>query len=730
MNKKGKQSNRMLLVFTILIIIIGAMLVTNVFFVTVFGFHIRSGTNINRYTGVAVEEKTIFARRGYIFDRNGNVIAQDSVSYNMYVVLDNSRPSYPDCPAYMPKDRIKEYATKLSEVLGADYDYVYEKLDQDIYQTELGYYSRNLSEEKKEQIEALGLYGIEFDKINSRNYPLGVFASHLIGYTRYNEEDEIVVGEMGFESILNDYLLGKNGYSKFSQDAYGYELLGTQVEYVPAVNGNNVYLTLDRSCQEALEIVINETTKQFGARKMWGSVMEAETGKILAWSCYPSFDPNKMNISNYLDYGSQYAYEPGSTMKTFTYAAAIDTGHYNGNKKFNSATYYIGMDEIGKIKLSSTQTRYGTIVNSNKKSYGEVTYNQAYYRSMNTGIATLIEKEISPSILEEYLDRFGFFKKVNTDGMIESTGKKNMNSFVDQIATGYGQGSSVTELQLLQAYSAVFNDGKMVKPYFIDYIQNPYTNEIIYQGKTEIVGQPIKESTSKELLQMMRQVIKDPDYGTAGRYDISEVKVVAKTGTAEILGENDNYCIASIMLGMPMDDPKVMIYLAYEARYSNQIHWATDPIKRFTRKIVKNLNLSDSEDVKDTETETEEVNQALTYEYEMPYLVNHSLSYAKDKLKDYGVNTYVLGNGDSVIRQYPEGKDTVTRNQKVFLLTSTNKIKMPNMIGWSRKELYAFWELTGIAVTMDGYGYVTKQSIDPGQVLELTDTITVELSTS
>ena len=735
MNRNTNHSNFVLLSFTIIMIIVGALVISNVFFVMAFGYHIGSRTDINDFTEITVHEETIYARRGYIFDRNGNIIAQDSVSYNMIIVLDNSRPSYKDRPAYMPYDRIEEYATKLSTVLGAEYDYVYNKLNQNIYQTELGYYSRNISQEKKEEIEALGLYGIEFSEQKSRNYPLGVFASHLIGYTRYNEEDDIVVGEMGFESVLNDYLLGINGYSKYSQDSKGYVLLGTQMEYQAATNGNNVHLTLDRSCQEALEIVMSQTVDQFNASKMWGAVMEVETGKMLAWGCYPSFDPNTMEISNYLDLGSQYAYEPGSTMKTITYAAAIDTGNYNGDETYDSSTYYIGIDENGKLKRSKKATRYGTIVNAYNKEYGIVTYNQAFYGSLNTGIATLLEEEISPSILEEYLDKFGFFKKVNADGIYEVTGTKNMSAMVDKVASGYGQASSVTALQMMQAYSAIFNEGKMVKPYFVDYIQNPYTNEILYQGKTEIVGEPIKASTAKELCSMMRKVVTDPEFGTAGRYNVSEVSIIAKTGTGQVLTEKDsNTVIASIMMAFPAKDPKVMIYLAYQGRHTNQMHWATNPIKRFIRKIAKNLDLvqSKSEIKMEDEEQTENVEEVVeddvvAYENDMPSVVNHTLDYAKQKLKDLKLTTVVLGTGDSVIKQYPEANTVVKQKQRVFLLTSTSKIQMPNMTGWSRKDIYAFWELVNIEITIEGNGYVTSQSIPKGTIIDSTDHLTLTL---
>ena len=126
---RNKHSGTVLFSFTLIVVIIGALVFANVFFVTAFGYHVRSGTNINRYTEIVVAEETIYARRGYMFDRNGNIIAQDSVSYNMIVVLDNTRPSYKNRPAYMPYERIEEYATKLSAALGAEYDYVYNQLN-------------------------------------------------------------------------------------------------------------------------------------------------------------------------------------------------------------------------------------------------------------------------------------------------------------------------------------------------------------------------------------------------------------------------------------------------------------------------------------------------------------------------------------------------------------------------------------------------------------------------
>lgn len=738
MIKKRQQvagSNFALLRLSVIMIVIGALVMANVLFVTAFGYHIRSGTNVAAYSEIATTSETIYARRGYIFDRNGNILAQDSVSYNMVATLDSSRPSYEGYPAYVPEDKKEEYAQKIAAILGCESDVILGYLQQDLYQTEFGAIGRGLSSSTKEAIEELGLFGIEFEEQSARNYPLGNFASHLIGYTRYNVDDDVLIGEMGIESLLNDYLVGKNGSKVFSQDANGYSLLGTQISYTAAVNGNNVYLTLDKGCQEALELAMQQTAKQFNASKVWGGVMDVKTGKMLAWGSYPGFDPNTMDITNYLDLGADLAYEPGSTMKTFTYAAAIDSGLYNGSDTLYSGPYYVNYSSSGKLKRSNKDKGYGTIRNFRNANLGYVSYDQAYFRSLNVGIASLLTDVISPSVLEDYLERFGFFQNVNTDGVNDVAGTKNMNTGLDMIATGYGQSSSVTALQMFQAYGAIFNGGTMVKPYFIDYIEDPYTNEILYQGKTEVVGQPISEATSKKVIELMKQVVTDKEYGTAKWYRLDGMSIAVKTGTGEVFehGSYGNQVIASVACGLPADDPQVFIYFAYQANYSPNMHYKTGPIKRFFNKIIKELSISDStssqpETPQEAETPQEEETDEKAALTHMPSLLNHSLSYATERLKGSGTKVIVLGNGDTVIRQFPQADTELVRKQKVFLLTSLQKIKMPDMTGWSRKDVNAFWELTGIGVDMEGYGYVVSQSIPKGTTLELTDTIQLVLS--
>ena len=307
-----------------------AVLVADVFCVSILQKHMNSDTALSAYldSSNTIVEYTK-AMRGNIYDRNGNVIAQDARTYNIVCILDENRPSIDGEITYV-KDR-EHTAEVLSRILMIDYDKVLSLLNQDVYQTELGNAGRNLSRNVKEQIEAEEVPGIEFTDSIQRLYPNHTFASNLIGYA-IGDENGSTVGQMGLELYLDSYLSGKDGKRVYQVDKNGYVLPGMREETISSVNGNDVYLTLDAGIQQALEAAFRQTAEQFEATSVWGGAMEIRTGKVIAWGQYPSFDPNSLeNITNYNNIGSQSAYEPGSTMKTFAWAAAINEGSYNGS---------------------------------------------------------------------------------------------------------------------------------------------------------------------------------------------------------------------------------------------------------------------------------------------------------------------------------------------------------------------------------------------------------------
>ena len=285
-------------------------------------------------------------------------------------------------------------------------------------------------------------------------------------------------------------------------------------------------------------------------------------------------------------------------------------------------------------------------------------------------------------------------------------------------------------LQMMQAYSAIFGDGKMVKPYFIDEVRSSYNpSEVLYKAETEIAGTPISEETAEYLQSVLYRVINDED-GTGKHYRIDETELIGKTGTAQIASGgsySNSKTIASIMLALPADDPKYMIYYAFEAGYDKNAHYKTEPIKTVIRKVAQLYNLTDSLNV---ETDGNKVQVEVKDEI-MPELVNHSVSYALNKCEDLGLDALVFGEGNEVIFQMPEGGKSVITGDRVFILTDQNQLTMPDMTGWSRSDVTAFWTLANktvrLGITMDGYGVVVSQNIPAGTVINDQAELSVKL---
>ena len=720
MNKNRKRIRRKpKTVSTIMIVTLVTimLLVTDVFCVAIGKTHPNSGTDLNLYVDSSntVVDYTK-AMRGNLYDRNGNVIAQDTRTYNIVCILDESRPSIDGEISYV-KDK-ETTASALSKILMIDYDKVLALLNQDVYQTELGNAGRNLSKNTKDEIEALQLPGIEFTDSIQRLYPNHTFASNLIGYAIADESGS-TVGQMGLELYLDSYLSGQDGKRVYQVDKNGYVLPGMKEENVSAVNGNDVYLTLDVSIQQALETAFKETEEKFNATSVWGGVMELDTGKVVAWGQSPSFDPNSLeNITNYNNIGSQSAYEPGSTMKTFVWAAAINEGKYDGSALADGNEFCWTSDADNNPSKTSQDNAMGAcIYNANRKKWGTVTLDDGLVYSLNSVAATIETEVITPAIYEQYLDDFGFFQKVDIDGLPESEGIKQFTWPADKLSLSYGQGSTVTMLQMFQAYSAIFSDGSMVKPYFVESIRDPYdSSNVIYQAETEATGNPITEESAKKIQSILYEVVNRSD-GAARFFKIPECELIGKTGTAEVAGNDGKYesgrNIASVMLAMPADDPKVLVYYAFDAAYTVEMATYTEPQKSLLRKIAQVYGFSQDDSSVAVVTTDENADVELV-ETSMPSLLNHTVEYAKNQLDGSNTQLIVLGGGNNVIDQYPKTSDTLTSGDRVFLLTDSNSFEMPDLTGWTRKDVAALWSITGFGFELSGEGVVTSQSVPAG----------------
>lgn len=725
-----RQTNKRVIKIMLFFTIIVALIISNVLFTMITGEHFRSGKNVlafNSNSNQVTEE--IVASRGAIYDRNKEVIAQDIEAYDLYAIVDENRVNATDEPAHVVD--VNATSEALAPILNVEPEKLANILNKAIklgyYQTFFTPYGRRLTAQQKEDIELLDLPGLEFQNSTDRVYPVGTFASQMIGYAQYNYEEERIAGVMGIEKIFDEELTGSNGKISYQIGSDGYYLPKSRKYLKTAENGNDIYLTIDKNVQSTVEKALSDTLENNSAETAWCVVMEAKTGKVLAQAGYPTFDLNdRSEIPNYNNIPSVTAFEPGSVMKPFVIAGAIEEGVYNGSATFASKSASLGIDGNGNLGFvdKGSNNWLITVNDARGKDYGVISYDEGLIRSTNTVIANLFVNSYSLDKNIEYMKKFGFFDYIGIDGLSESSGQLNTGSVTDKITLGFGQGSTVTAYQLIEAYSALFGDGRTVKPYIIDKIVNPNTGETTYQGKTEKSEQIVSQETVNQVQSLLKRVVSE-EYGTANAYQMNDVTMMAKTGTGEISvdgGYSKSIFTSSIMAAAPADDPEIIVYYAFQG--TEIINYNRSYFQDIVRESLLAVNGYESANHNENNEGATVANFNI---FEMPSLINHSIDYAKEKLTTHTNNVVMIGDGSAVVSQYPtEGVSTIS-SQKIFLLTDGANITMPNMSGWTRKDVKLFAQLSGISIEINGTGSLVTQNVAEGTIINNDSKISVEL---
>ena len=637
--------------------------------------------------------KDKIAERGKIFDVNGDTLALNVTSYTLIAYLDEKRVDGNGKAAHVVNK--EETAQRLAEVLGADYEYILDRLNKKQYQVQFGSYGRNITELKKKEIEALNLSGLAFEKTVNRYYPSGNFASYIIGYAKTDDKG-IIKGMLGVESKFNDTLTGINGYDRYQQDKFGYKIPNTPEENVDAIDGDDIYLTIDSSIQRFVESAIYKVDSEYEPEWTIIEVMDAKTGEILGSSSSTSFDPN--NIPTDMSYENplvSYTFEPGSTMKIFTYMCAMEKGVYNGSETYPSGSFKV--DEDNKIN------------DWNKSGWGDITYDTGFEYSSNTAIANLINKYLSRDELKECFTKYGFGNTTGIELSAEASGKLNFKYPIEVIAAGYGQGILTTPIQHLQALSIIANDGIMVTPHIVTKIDSKKNNKVT-TTKIKKSNRIVSHDTIIKIKDLMEKVVSD-DWATGHKYYIENFDIIGKTGTAQIY-ENGKYLtgttdyISSISMMYPKDNPKIIIYAATKKPSHNQNYALSESIQELTKNIAKYYNMFNEGET--TKNSTNKMDN---------YLGKNTSDIVND-LNNKKVSTVVIGNGDIIINQYPKKGVTLVNNYKVFLITNGDTITMPSVIGWSRNDIERLCSLVNLECKFNGNGYATSQSIAEGSNID------------
>ena len=629
----------------------------------------------------------LIAERGKIYDINGEELALNVKSYTLIAYLDKSRDIDKNHPKHVVDK--EETAKKLSEVLDADYNYIYERLNAELYKVQFGHYGRNITELKKIEIEKLKLPGISFEESFTRYYPNGNFASQVIGYAKA-DDDGIISGKLGIESKYNKKLKGTNGYYSYQKDSNGYKIPDTPEERQEALNGDDIYLTIDSNIQRFVEKAITSLKEEYTPDWALIEVMNAKTGAILGSGDTTGFDPN--DIPEEMSYENplvSYVYEPGSTMKIYTYMCAMEKGVYNGSEIYKSGSFKIGDD---------------TINDWIKAGWGDISYDAGFEYSSNVAIANLITNHLSLKELKSCQEKFGFGSTTGIELSHEARGSLSYKYPIEVVAAGYGQGILTTPVQHLQALSVIANDGYIVKPHIISKTVNSQTGKETVTKTSKSKTRIVSKSTINQIKNLMEKVVSD-DWATGHKYYIENYDIIGKTGTAQIY-ENGHYLtgdtdyVTSIALMYPKDDPQIIIYAAIKKPSKNHNSALTDNIKELIRNIAKYQGTF-------SDYEAEVASKTMTLQNYQGKNPNDVIN----KLTNYNINIVVIGNGDKVIKQSPNKNNKVTYGDRLFLLTNGDKISMLDMTGWTRADVVSFCKLVGIECSFEGNGYVISQSI-------------------
>ena len=662
--------------------------------------------------------KKVSAERGNIYDSAGNLLAQNMNSYTVIAYLSSSRTTNDKYPKHVvDKENTARQLATILEPLNPKmtYEYILDLLNQKLYQVELGPGGRNISEYTKQKIEELALPGIDFTKTTKRYYQNGDFASYIIGYAKKYEDEktgeENTVGELGIEGYCDTFLRGKDGTITYSKDAYGYQMANSVSYEVDAEDGYDVYLTLDKQIQIFLDNAVKEISNM-GAAWITFTIADADTGAIVGSATSPSFNPNTLNITDYNNPLTSYTYEPGSTMKIFSFMSAIEEGKYNGSDLYQSGTINVGDYSIKDW---------------NKYGWGQISYDVGFTYSSNTA-AVKLAQAIGKEKLVNYYQALGFGKQTGIELANEYQGSLksliSSTSDVELATSSFGQGIVVTPIQMIQALSSITNNGTPLKPYIIEKVVNPNTDEVVYQAKRTELGKVYSTSTVDKIKELMDLTVNGEDGARTGRYYASSnVRIIGKTGTANYTDKSGKYLtgtyqtIKSFAGVFPKDKPEYILYVAVK-----DFQGSSTAFGKVVSSTVESISKYKNIDERESDADTSKIITISNY-------ANKDINVSADSIRSVGLNPIIIGDGNRVIAQYPKRNTTISAGSKVFLITNSLNYIMPDMTGWSSTEFVDFCNLIGVKYDIDGYGYVTSTSIAPGIQINLDETITATCTT-
>jgi len=659
--KKYLSREKYLFVFLLLVVI---MIIGKLFYLQV----VNASELKARGATFRDNSKTTVYERGMITDAQGNILAKSVKAKDIYAdpktLLTTLKKKFADDKEI--EKNILKISSDIAHILEKDSSSIYELLTKDLSWVSL---ARQVDIDKANQIAELGIPGIGFTDTYKRVYPANTMYSSILGIVNMAGD-----GVEGIEYYYNDELKGEIEY--IEDNNYNDKKQNKQLDYSKGI-GYNLVLTIDSTVQHLIEQSLDDIVKNYTPERATILAMEPSSGKILGMASRPTFDPNyylNTNINDRKNLAISMIYEPGSTFKIITGAAAIEEKIVTANQIFNDPGYYI----VGSKRITNWD--------SYLKSHGKISFADGMKLSSNVvlaQVANLMGKEV----FYTYLKSFGFGSRTKIDIAGEEQGLLiNINNVKPlELATmSFGQANLVTPIQLLSAICAVANGGKLMQPYILDKITTK-DNHTVFRNNPKLVRQVISESTSAIMTDILVSVV---DEGTGGRAKIPGIKVAGKTGTAQKIDPktgaySEEDFIVSFVAYAPADNPIIAVLVVIDSPKAEVIQGGT-LAGPYAKKIIEST------------------------------------------LQYYGIP--VASDTKSHINNNPESsteEDKQTENKSPIKHLEKGEVIVPDLKGLTMRQVGEELGKLDLRYSFSGTGLAVEQFPESGQIVNQGDTIVV-----
>ncbi len=690
---KLKKKLLLLLIFSGVLIVVLALRLTQVMLINAEEYQARATSQWTRRSNLT-------AQRGRIMDRNGLVLAQTGTAYR---VLVNPR-------SIDEEDRVR-IAVEVSDVLGMDYDYVYERVSNtNRMQAQL---RRQVTSDVVDRLTALQLGdGISFSTDKKRYYPFGQLFSQIIGFTGIDGE-----GQTGLEAEYDSYLAGEDGLLVAEVDRRGNTLSYGEEQYLPPTDGYDMVLTVDSVTQSYLEKYIAECQTVNQANTSTGLVMNPKTGEILAMTSYPSFDlnnPPRDQVTELMAMSRNRAvtdtFEPGSIFKVVTLAAALDSGAVTLDSTYNCT----GSKTFRLERIHCWQTR----------GHGTQTLTQAAENSCN---CAFMEMALAMGVdtFYDYIYAFGFDESTESGIPQEDSGEIIHRKYIresDLARVAFGQTMTCTAIQITNAVCAAVNGGVLMQPYVVDNI-SATDGTVVVQSQPTQLRRVIKSATSAQVRDILYSVVAN---GSGSNAQVENHRVGGKTGTAQKYDEDGTVSrtrlIASFVGFLPVEDPQLVCLVTVDEPRVPVVYGSTVAApwvqKTFTD-LVQYYGF-----LPDTQTEMVQVPDAVGNGWT-------GEEAARRMTYDDFVTQMVDSEAQGIVTmQIPAGGEMAPRGSRVLLYTNlttytddglyTELVTVPDLAGTHRRRQDAYDILVKLGLTLSYdrnqcTGFIVEQSIPAGE---------------